>query len=1091
MARTKKTARKSSAWRDIIIRRQLKRDAAANKETPAQEPSQKPRVSSESEPSEDPNYYSKTVIIIDSDSEPEEEPDYDSKADPESVHKGKTMEATIKDNRSYSPTSSKMNRGGRNGGRGGRGGGRGGNNGVNDGEGDGGNPDIANMITQQIAAAIPTIVTQNNNIIGGNNNGCTYREFQYCKPPDFDGKGGALAATRWIEKMEAVMDISNCAENQKVRYAAASLTNKALTWWNTEIQARGRVAAVGMTWDEFKELLLEEFCPKNEMQKLENEFWNHSMVGAKHAAYTDRFYELAKLVPHLVRPESNRIQRYIYGLVPQIRGLVSATEPTTIQSAIQKAGSLTDEMVRNGSLSKVNEKRKDGTETSRSKNTDGNNKKAKMATGLMATDATKIGYTGSAPKCTKCQFHHFQNSPCRLCTNCNRFGHLARDCRVGVKQVAPVNAVNPINNRGTCYECGSHNHYRNTCPNLNRAWGQRGNNPNQVLAIGGTQNQGNNQGQRANNQNQVVANGGNRNQGNNANQARGRAFVMVANEARQDPNIVTGTFSLNNHLATVLFDSGAEYSFVSIKFMPLLDREPKILNTYFLVEVANGKFDRVDRIINDCTLEIEGHLFSVNLLPFSLRSFDVVIGMDWLSKHRAEIICYEKVVRIPLGNSEMLLIYGERVEENQKHLMGIQANEKKLEDIPIVRDFPQVFPEDLTGLPPVRQVEFRIDLIPGATPVAKAPYRLAPTEMQELSNQLQELQEKGFIRPSHSPWGAPVLFVKKKDGSFRMCIDYRELNKLTVKNRYPLPRIDDLFDQLQGAKFFSKIDLRSGYHQLRVNEADIPKTAFRTRYGHFEFLVMPFGLTNAPAVFMDLMNRVCKPYLDKFVIVFIDDILIYSKSKEEHESHLKMILELLWKERLFAKFSKCDFWLQEVHFLGHVVNSEGIHVDPSKIEAVKDWKTPTTPSEIRSFLGLAGYYRRFIANFSKIAQPLTQLTQKDKKFDWGDKQEKAFQTLKENLCNAPILTLPDGPDDFVVYCDASNQGLGCVLMQRGKVIAYASRQLKIHEKNYTTHDLELGAVVFALKCWRHYLYGTKSVIYTDHKSLQHIFDQKS
>ncbi|GJS61529.1 putative reverse transcriptase domain-containing protein [Tanacetum coccineum] len=244
---------------------------------------------------------------------------------------------------------------------------------------------------------------------------------------------------------------------------------------------------------------------------------------------------------------------------------------------------------------------------------------------------------------------------------------------------------------------------------------------------------------------------------------------------------------------------------------------------------------------------------------------------------------------------------------------------------------------------------------------------------------------------------------------------------MTTKN---LPRIDDLFDQLQGLRYFSKIDLRSGYHQLRVHEADIPKTAFRTRYGHFEFTVMPFGLTNAPAVFMDLMNRVYKPYLDKFVIVFIDDILIHSKSKEEHEVHLKLVLELLKKEKLFTKFSKCEFWLEEVYFLGQVVNSNNIHVDPSKIEAVKNWK--------------------------------------------GKEQEEAFQKLKDNLCNAPILSLPHGSEEFVVYCDASNQGLGCVLMQRGKVIAYASRQLKIYEKSYTTLDLELGAVVFALKTWRHY-----------------------
>ncbi|GKA37680.1 putative reverse transcriptase domain-containing protein [Tanacetum coccineum] len=289
----------------------------------------------------------------------------------------------------------------------------------------------------------------------------------------------------------------------------------------------------------------------------------------------------------------------------------------------------------------------------------------------------------------------------------------------------------------------------------------------------------------------------------------------------------------------------------------------------------------------------------------------------------------------------------------------------------------KVLPEELPGLLPARQVEFCIDLIPGAAPVARAPYRLAPSEMKELSKQLQELLEKGFIRPSSSPWGAPVLFVKKKDGSFRMCIDYRELNKLTIKNRYPLPRIDDLFDQLQGSSVYSKIDLRSGYHQLRIREEDIPITAFRTRYGHYEFQVMPFGLTNAPAVFMDLMNRVCKPYLDKFVIVFIDDILIYSKNKEEHGKHLKTILNLLRSEKLYAKFSKCDFWLDSVQFLGHVIDSNGVHVDPAKIEAIKNWAAPTTPTEVRQFLGLAGYYRRFIKEFSLISKPLTKLTQEN------------------------------------------------------------------------------------------------------------------
>nr|GEY21515.1 putative reverse transcriptase domain-containing protein [Tanacetum cinerariifolium] len=339
-----------------------------------------------------------------------------------------------------------------------------------------------------------------------------------------------------------------------------------------------------------------------------------------------------------------------------------------------------------------------------------------------------------------------------------------------------------------------------------------------------------------------------------------------------------------------------------------------------------------------------------------------------------------------------------------------KSKKKRLEDVPIVQNFLEVFPEDLPGLPLTRPVEFQIDLVPGAAPIARAPYRLAPSEMKELAEQLKELSDKGFIGPSSSPCRAPVLFVKKKDGSFRMCIDYRELNKLTV---------------------------------------------------------MPFGLTYAPALFMDLMNRVSKPYLDKFVIVFIDDIIIYSKDEKEHEEHLKAILELLKKEEF-----------------------QGIYVDPVKIESVKDSVSAKSPTEIRQFLGLAGYYRRFIKGFSKIAKPMTKLTQKKVKFEWGDKQEAAFQLLKQKLCSAPIQALLEGSEDFIIYYDASIKGFGAVLMQREKVISYASRQLKIHEKNYTTHDLELGAVVFVLKIWSHYLYGTKCTVFNDHKSLQHILDQK-
>ncbi|GJX40817.1 putative reverse transcriptase domain-containing protein [Tanacetum coccineum] len=713
-----------------------------------------------------------------------------------------------------------------------------------------------------------------------------------------------------------------------------------------------------MSWNDFKFMMIEEFCPSHEMQELETELWNHVMVRAGHVAYTDRFHKLARLVPHLVTIESMMIERYVYGLALQIRMMVAAIEPKTIQKAVQIFGALTDEVVRNGLIKKV-EKRGNMREPSKDKNGRDDNKSTRTGNAF-ATTANPVGRenTGTWPKCTTCNSYHAPGGPFRTCFNYNRPGHLAKDCRGVSRNMNPVNARNQTVR--ACYECGSTDHIRTACPRLNRAQGPEENRPNQV-----------------------VANNGGQGRGNQGSQARGRAFMLGAEEACQDPNIMTSTFTLNNHFATTIFDSGADYSFVSTTFIPLSDIEPSELGFRYEIEIASGQLVEIDKVIEGCKLEIKGHVFDIDLIPFGHRSFDVIIGMDWLSNHKAKIICHDKVVRIPLPDGKVLRVLGERLEEKARLLMHVKASDKKQEEIVMVRDFPEVFPDDLSGLPPLWEIEFRIELIPGAVPIAKSPYRLAPSELEKLFGQLKELQDKSFIRPSSSPWGAPVLFVKKKDGSFRMCIDYRESNKLTVKNRCSLPRIDDLFDQLQGSQFFSKIDLRSGYHQLRFHKDDILKTAFRTRYGHFEFTIIPFGLTNAPAVFMDLMNRVCRPYLDKFVIVFIDDILIYSKTREEHVEHLRLVLELLKKEKLYARFSVCEFWLREVQFLGHVINGNGIHVDPSKIEAVKNWKSPRTPTEVCWFLGLAGYYHRFIENFSKIAKSLTILTQKCKTFDWG------------------------------------------------------------------------------------------------------------
>nr|GEX59747.1 hypothetical protein [Tanacetum cinerariifolium] len=566
------------------------------------------------------------------------------------------------------------------------------------------------------------------NVIENNNRRvCTYKEFLACNPKEDDVNGGA-------------------------------------------IRTLGREVTVGMSWDNFK---------------------NHTMVGVGHVVYTDSFHELARLVPHLVTLKNKRIKRYVYGLAPQIQGIATATEPSTIQKAVQITGTLMDEALRNGSIKKNPEMRRNKGEPRKDRNGKDDNKRTRTGNAFATTaNPVRRENTGVVPKCTTCNFHHPLETPYHTCFNCNRPRHFAKDCRVVPMNVNPINARNPT--ARACYECGSTDHIKAACP---------------------------------------------------------RAFMLGAKEARQDPNIMTG-FS-------------------------------------YEIEIARGQLVKIDKFIKGYKLEIEGHMYDINLIPFGSKSFDVIIGMDWLSNHKAEIICHEK----------------EREEL-------------------VVRDFPEVFLDDLSGLPPSQESEFCIELVSGAIPIMKSPYQLAPSEMEELLGQLKELWDK---------------------------VSFDQARRLG-EHRYYL----------------------SGYHQLRMHEDDIPKTTFRTHYGHSEFTVMPFGLTSTPATW------------------------------EEHEVHLGLVLELLKKEKLYAKFSKCEFWLREVQFLGHVINGDG----------------------------LARYYRRFIENFSKIAKPLTVLTQKSKTFDWGEEHENAYQTLKGMLCDAPVLTLLDRPKDFVVYCDAFGLGLGCVLMQR-------------------------------------------------------------
>jgi hypothetical protein len=461
-----------------------------------------------------------------------------------------------------------------------------------------------------------------------------------------------------------------------------------------------------------------------------------------------------------------------------------------------------------------------------------------------------------------------------------------------------------------------------------------------------------------------------------------------------------------------------------------------------MIATPGGKI-ATNQLNRNVPIQLGSKIVKITVLILGMDNVDIILGTDWMTQHQIVLHIANRIVEVHSPTCRKFTLYLPSQETTRS--CDFSLIELPLEKIPVVCEYVDVFPDELPGMPPDRDIKFAIELQPGTAPISKRPYRMPPAKLAELKKQLQEMLNKGFIRPSTSPWGCPALFVKK-DKRLRLCIDYRQLNTVTIKNKYPLPRIDVLFDQLVGAKVFSKIDLCSSYHQIKIGASDIPKTAFSTRYGLYEYLVMSFGLTNAPAYFMYLIDSVFMPELDKFVVVFIDDILVYSKNEAEHTMHLHIVLQRLRDHRLYAKLSKCDFWLKKIKFLGHTISQEGIAVDPDKVQEVMDWKPPTTVHQIRSFLGLVRYYRRFILDFSQIAKPMMELLKKGAKFEWGKKCEDAFHTLRQHLTIAPVLAQPNNNKPFDVYCDASSTGLGCVLMQDNRVIAYASRALRPHEQ---------------------------------------------
>ncbi|KAJ3704876.1 hypothetical protein LUZ61_008581 [Rhynchospora tenuis] len=564
----------------------------------------------------------------------------------------------------------------------------------------------------------------------------------------------------------------------------------------------------------------------------------------------------------------------------------------------------------------------------------------------------------------------------------------------------------------------------------------------------------------------------------------------------------------------VLIDTGSTHSFVNPTLIDY-DKWPVSTTVPLHVRIANGTTMSTDSQCDQLHFTLKNHAFQGTVRLLNIQGYDLILGMDWLSLHGPMMIDWEggKLQLHKEGKAVELLVQQEvaevhlcqealdPVKECQKGHIMMVAHICEIQDentmpvkavcpqLQLVLDrFTHVFQEP-TKLPPSRSIDHQIILKPETKPISIRPYRYSYFQRMEIEKIIEDLIKNSFIRPSTSPFSSPVLLVKKKDGSWRLCIDYRQLNDATVKNKYPIPIIDDLLDELKGASYFSKIDLRSGYHQIRMADQDSFKTAFRTHNGHFEFMVMPFGLTNAPATFQTLMNNLFKPYLRQFILVFFNDILIYSKTLSDHISHVCTTLQVLADNNLFAKLSKCEFGVSQIEYLGHIISEKGVATDPHKIEAMSQWPVPKTVKQLRGFLGLTGYYRKFIQHYGTIAKPLTELTKKNA-FKWSPLAQSAFEQLKKAMTEAPVLVLPDYSQQFVIETDASALGMGAVLMQSNRPIAFLSKSLGVKNQGLSTYEKELLALLTAVKKWRHYLLGQPFVIRTDQISLKHLLEQK-
>ena len=858
-------------------------------------------------------------------------------------------------------------------------------------------------------------------------------------PSTFSGLGKARKVKEFLLEMDNYYDVQKPEEEDKVSIAVTFLKDHALQWWTSKKEQEPEVVA-SLTWAGFKELLCERFTP--EYQELRE---GMNLVQMRHAgslkAYVRDFNAQMNATPKMDEFAKKCIflgglQKWVVNalfkfpsLPEDVAGIIKIAERIEADGPERKTSGPSQQSGLSRNASRGKERKKHGSGMRHKGQAEGGPSNKGEHQGAKHAKSEDKGADAKQKRCH----------------GCGKIGHFVADCPD--RKVSTESSLACVADR---------------------------------MLEGG--------------------------------------FVAKASSLKPRPGLLYFEAQIKGKDVSCLVDTGATHSFMSPKLARELGLQTRRASKPINVRFAKGEPHKAKEVALDVILTSGTLEFVESFTLCEMDEVDLILGDTFFEAHAVDVrrkparlvVCRDdkelvlKLTRAPIavGGKLNLVALDQMIEDRFMVVVRVgqeedQAAGKAKGDKPLPKHIQEVlakYKDVLTNelpqeLPPRREVDHKIEVIPGSEPPSKAPYRLNQKELMELKKQLNDLLARGYIRPSKSPYGAPVLFVDKKDGKLRMCIDYRALNKVTIKNNYPLPRIDDLFDRLAGAKYFSRIDLKSGYYQIRIADGDVEKTACRTRYGSYEFLVMPFGLCNAPSTFTTLMNTIFREEMDDFVIIYIDDILVFSKTAEEHARHLEVVLKKLRDNKLYANGEKSEFAELEIEFLGHVLTGDGIKPDAKKVKAIQEWKQPHTQKGLRSFLGLANYYRRFIRNFSKIAKPLSDLLKKGVNQVWDEFCHQAFEELKCKLSSPPVLKFPEFEKPFEVHTDASDFAIGGVLMQDGRPVAYESKKLDGCQRRWPTHEKELFAVVHCLKTWQHYLGLHKTKVFTDNVSLKYFETQ--